>query len=72
MPTDPVTVVTPVDLVLAGIVASALVTVATMLYRQLIERAKRAEERNDRLDSLVTRMADGVETLLKLALRERE
>lgn len=72
MPTDPVTVVTPVDLVLAGIVASALVTVAGLLYRQLIDRARRAEERNDRLDALVTKMADGVDTLLKLALREKD
>ena len=72
MPTNPVTTVTPTDLVLAGIVASALVTVAGLLYRQLIERARRAEERNDRLDALVAKMADGVDTLLKLALRERD
>ena len=59
------------DLVLTGIVSGALTTVAIVLFRELTSRAKRAEDKLDRYDDLLSRMADSVE-LIKDQLLRRE
>lgn len=59
------------DLVLTGIVSGALTAVAGLLFRELTSRAKRAEDRLDRYDAMLTRMADSVE-LIKDQLLRRE
>lgn len=59
------------DLVLTGIVSGALTAVAGLLFRELTARAKRAEDRLDRYDAMLARMADSVE-LIKDQLLRRE
>jgi len=49
---------------LAG-VTGALVTVAGILYKSLLDRIKRAEDREDRATEALERLTDYVETLLK-------
>lgn len=46
-------------------VASALVTVAGLFYKNLIDRIKRSEDREERATAALEKLTDYVETLLK-------
>ena len=46
-------------------VASALVTVAGLFYKNLIDRIKRSEDREERATAALEKLTDHVETLLK-------
>jgi hypothetical protein len=47
-----------------GVLASALVTVTGLFYKNLLDRIKRSEDREERLAVAFERLADQVETIL--------
>jgi len=51
------------QLAMLGIVATALSTVAGILYKQMQDRIKRAEDRGDRHDVLLNTMATTQEAI---------
>ena len=48
-----------------GVLASALVTVATLFYKSLLDRIKRSEDREERMVDAFEKLADQVETILQ-------